>query len=61
MPAIYEPLPHPEYEHQEYPMVVVPGKHVNGIMVDPGVVVHSKEEHDAWLSAGDEKHNKEEA
>jgi hypothetical protein len=58
MPAIYEPLPHPEYVHQDYPLMVVQGKHENGIMIDPGMIVYSKEEHDAWLAAQEEKEAK---
>lgn len=55
MPAIYEPLPHPEYVHQDYPLVIVPGTHNGEIMLDPGVTVHSKEEHDAWIAAEEAK------
>jgi hypothetical protein len=60
MPAIYENLPHPEYVHQDYPLVVVHGTQKDGIMIDPGVTVHSKEEHDAWLAAEAAKLKKDE-
>lgn len=50
MPAVYEPLPHPPHEHRDYPLMVVPGVHENGVMIYPGVTVHSQEEHDKWLA-----------